>query len=408
MTPDQHWQRPLVIWRRLARAVLCAGLVAAGPIAPARGAANLTRGCVQTFDATADYFPDKVPIEDAVNFGVDYHRSYKLVTVRDVGPDREAERYVLVQCGTPAPRLEGPLAGAQVITVPVSSMFASSTTHLSLLVDLGRLDVLTGVGRFRELLGDALQARIATGRVREFAPMSVIDAELVVSHRPSVLMTTGGSSAALPTIRAAGIPVMANTEWLEPSALARAEWLKYAALLLNEERRAQTLYSAMKTRYRSLSAKAAAQPESARPLVMTGRGTRGTFTIAGGRSYVAALIKDAGGRYVWADNPSAGAPSIDLEAQIARAGSADIWINGGGWTSLAGMLDDEPRYIAFKAYRQKQVWVYERRLTPTGGNDYWLRSVSHPDVVLADLIKIFHPTLLPEHPLEWYMRVPDR
>ena len=53
---------------------------------------------------------------------------------------------------------------------------------------------------------------------------------------------------------------------------------------------------------------------------MTGRGTRGDFVIAGGRSYVAALIKDAGGRYVWADNTAQGSATIDLEAQIRRAG----------------------------------------------------------------------------------------
>ena len=395
-------------WRRSAPAVLCMVVIAASSTAPARGAANVTKGCVQAFDATEDYFPDKVRIEDAVNFGVEYHRSYKLVTVREVGPDRAPERYVLVQCGSPAPRLEGSLAGAQIVSVPVTSVFASSSTHLSLLVDLARLEVLTGVSRLSDLVGQALEGRLASGQVREFAPVSVIDAELVVSHRPGVLMTTGASSAALRVIRAAGIPVVADTEWLEPSALARAEWLKYMSLFLNEERRAQTHYGAMKSRYRSLSARATAQPEVSRPLVMTGRGNRGTFTIAGGRSYVAALIKDAGGRYVWADNPSAGAPSVDLEAQIARASNADVWINGGGWTSLAAMLEDEPRYIAFKAYRQKQVWVYERRLTPNGGNDYWSRSVSHPDIVLADLVKIFHPALLPEHSFEWYMRVPDR
>ena len=37
------------------------------------------------------------------------------------------------------------------------------------------------------------------------------------------------------------------------------------------------------------------------------------------------------------------------------------------------MLEDEPRYAEFKAYRQGQVWVYERRLTPDGSNDYWSR-----------------------------------
>ena len=123
---------------------------------------------------------------------------------------------------------------------------------------------------------------------------------------------------------------------------------------------------------------------------------------------MAALINDAGGRYVWADNPAVGSASVDLEAQIQRAANADVWINGGGWKNLAAMLDDEPRYAAFKAYRHGQVWVYERRETTTGGNDYWSRSVTHPDLVLADLVRIFYPALTPDHAFEWYMPVPAR
>ncbi len=141
---------------------------------------------------------------------------------------------------------------------------------------------------------------------------------------------------------------------------------------------------------------------------MTGRSTRGLFTIAGGHSYVAALIKDAGGRYAWADNTAVGSASVDLEAQIQRAANANVWINGGGWKNLAVMLEDEPRYAAFKAYRQGHVWVYDLRDTPTGGNDYWSRSVTHPDLVLADLVKIFHPNLTPDHAFEWYTPVPAR
>jgi iron complex transport system substrate-binding protein len=54
------------------------------------------------------------------------------------------------------------------------------------------------------------------------------------------------------------------------------------------------------------------------------------------------------------------------------------------------------------------VWTYERRQTPPGGNDYWSRSVTHPDIVLADLVKIFHPALAGDHSFEWYMAVPAR
>jgi cobalamin transport system substrate-binding protein len=386
-------------------AVASTGASQAGVKSPA--ASNVTKGCIDRFDASKDYFPDKVTIEDATKFDVIYHRSYKVVSVR-AATASQAERYVLVQCGAPPPTLEGDLVGAQVATVPISSLYSASPTHLALLVDLRRLDVLTGVSQMKFLTGEEILKRAASGQVREFAPVSTIDAELVVSQRPGVLMTGGATSAALTVIRSAGIPVVANHEWLEPTALARAEWLKYMALFLNEERAAQQLYSEMKGRYNGLSGQAKAVPEDRRPTVMTGRGTRGDFVIAGGRSYVAALIKDAGGQYVWAENTAEGSATIDLEAQIRRAGSADIWINGGGWPTLAAMVKDEPRYAEFKAYRMGQVWVYERQLTPTGANDYWSRAVSHPDLVLADLVKIFHPNLLPRHEFQWYVHVPAR
>jgi iron complex transport system substrate-binding protein len=389
--------------------VACVALISAQPGAGRTVASNATRGCVERFDASSDYFPDKVSIEDAANFAVEYHASYKVVTLREAYAGGPLERYVLVQCGTPAPALTGPLSGAQVVSVPIRSIFASSPTHVPLLVDLGRVDVLTGVSDPAVVDSRKVQARLDAGMVVGFARAGlVIDVERVVASKPDLFMAGGTSNLALPVIRSAGIPVVANTEWLERTALGRAEWLKYMAVFLNEERRAQSLYGALTHRYRASSARATAVPESMRPLVMTGRSTRGTFIIAGGRSYVAALIRDAGGRYVWSDNAATGTASVDLEAQIRRAASADIWIHGGGWRNLPAMLEEEPRYAGFKAYQRGQVWVYERRLTQTGANDYWSRGVTRPDIVLSDLVKIFHPSLVPSHAFEWYMPVPSR
>ena len=377
-----------------------------GTAAADRRDANVTSGCIDRFDPAADYFPDKLAIHDAANFTVEYRKSFKVLTVKETYAGGPPETYILLQCGAPAPAVGSELSGAQVVTVPIASLFAFSPTHLSLLVDLQRLDVLTGVAQRDIIIDPDVEARIRTGKVTEFAKVGLtIDVERVVAAKPSLLMAGGASNATLGVIKSAGVPVVANTEWLEPTALGRAEWLKYMALFLNEERKGQSLYDAMKSRYRSLSARAVARPATEQPLVMTGRSTRGMFVIAGGRSYVAALIKDAGGRYAWADNPSVGSATIDLEAQIQRAADADVWINGGGWKNMAAMLEDEPRYTAFKAYRNGRVWVYERRQQPNGANDYWSRSVTHPDIVLADLVKIFHPSLAADRAFEWYMPV---
>lgn len=386
---------------------LAAALSALGGIIGHAAPENYTHGCVDHFDAAVDYFPDKVTIEDARNFSVEYHKSYKVVTVSLPYPGGAPERFVLAQCGTPAPPRIGALAGAQLISIPITSLFSGSTTHIPLLIDLKRLDALTGVARLDYIDDPNVTARAQSGHLIEFTGSGQdIDVERVVAAKPSLLMIEGSPSTSIAVIRAAGIPVATNSEWLEPTALARAEWLKFMAVLLNEERQAQTLHAATRQRYVDASRTATSSQTSTWPLVMTGRSTRGSFVIAGGRSYAAALIKDAGGRYVWADNTATGSPTVDLEAQIRKAANADIWINGGGWADRAAMLRDEPRYAEFKAFRNGRVWVYEKRLRPNGANDYWSRSVSHPDLVLLDLVKIFHPTLATQHEFEWYMKVP--
>jgi iron complex transport system substrate-binding protein len=268
--------------------------------------------------------------------------------------------------------------------------------------------VLTGVSTLASVTGARAVARIKTGHVIEFAPTGVVDAERVAAGQPSVVMTGGSGSSTFATLRAAGIPVVANVEWLEPAAIGRAEWVKYMALYLNEERKGSSGFAAVKNEYRSLVKRTSVIATQDRPRVMTGRASHGIFTIAGGRSYVAALIADAGGRYVWADNTATGSATVDLEAQVQRAATADVWINGGGWKNLAAMLAGEPRYAELKPFRDGQVWVYERPGAATGGNDYWSRSVTRPDLLLADLIKIFHPGLVPEHRFEWYIQVPAR
>jgi iron complex transport system substrate-binding protein len=389
----------------LALGVLVSSSRTAGAIVDA----NIVRGCVDRFDPAIDYFPDKTTLEDAALFRVEYRRSYKVLTIHGGQLEDRPERHVLVQCGTPVPPLTGALAGAAVVTVPVDSVFAYSITQLPLLIDLGRLDVLTGVGQADAVVDAAVRRRIQAGLTVEFARIGlVIDTERVLAARPSLLMAGSSAVREVAAIRAAGIPVVPNAEWLEGSPLGRAEWIKFMALFLNEERRATSLHAAVKARYAAWARRVRTVPSVERPLVMTGRSSLGLFTIAGGRSYVARLIADAAGRYAWAGDGSPGVVTVDIEAQIARASAADVWINGGGWASLQAMLDDEPRYAAFKAFRDGRVWVYERRQTPSGANDYWSRSVTHPDLVLADLIKIFHPGLGRDHDFEWYMAVPGR
>ena len=38
-------------------------------------------------------------------------------------------------------------------------------------------------------------------------------------------------------------------------------------------------------------------------------------------------------------------------------------------------------------------------------NDYWESGMTRPDRILKDVIKIFHPDLLPDHQLYYYKKL---
>jgi iron complex transport system substrate-binding protein len=365
-------------------------------------------GCLDSFDPARDYFPDKTKIEFAKNFSVDYYHSHKVVTVRRPTEHAPDETYILVQCGAPSPQLPSNLSDSVIIPVPIQSMFSASATHMPLLVDLGHVDVLTGISQARFVTTESVLERIHAGLVTEYAPNNVIDTELVISKGPEILMSGGGDAANYVALRKAGVAVVDNAEWQEDSVLGRAEWVKYMALFLNEEAKADRVFREVRDHYASLRERTRSIPEGKRPRVMTGLVNRGAFEIAGGRSYVATMIADAGGRYVWSDNPSTGFATVTLESQLAQASDADVWINGGDWKDLQSMLTEERRYKEFRAYRKGQVWFYNRKVNPDGGNDYWSRGTTRPDLILADLMKIIHPELSGDHEFVWYKQVPAK
>ncbi|MGV8839481.1 MAG: ABC transporter substrate-binding protein [Bauldia sp.] len=366
--------------------------------------ANLAEGCVTAFDPAVDYFPDKVAVEYAANFSVAYFSSYKVVTVAEPFQGGAPETYVLLQCGAPAPELTGDLAGATIVPVPVDTIFSASATHNPMLEALGVLDRLTGVSSLAYTATQAVIDAGAAGRIVEFAPTFTTNLEIILDAGPAILMTAGADDPAYRTLREAGIPVVANAEWLEAGILGRAEWIKYIALFFNAEAEAEAVFGEIDAAYAAAAAIGAAVPEADRPLVFSGSAFQGTFYASGGASYVAQTIAAAGATYVFADNRDAGSIAFaDLERVLDRAGDAPYWINAATtYATLADITAEEPRLAALPAAQSGQVWVYDRLSTPAGALGYWELGVLRPDLILLDMLKIFHPDLVPEHEFVFY------
>ena len=97
---------------------------------------------------------------------------------------------------------------------------------------------------------------------------------------------------------------------------------------------------------------------------------------------------------------------FDALTFIGGGAQSDLWCQ-----ILADVLDRpirqaaEPRLAEFAAFRDGQVWTSSNRMTDAGALDIYEQGVLRPDLVLADLIAIAHPDLLPGHEFTFYRRL---
>jgi len=381
-----------------ATALTVGGVAACSSDSPgASGAAGAD--CITDFDPDTDYFPDKQSVEYAQNFDIEYHNSYQVLTVRQPGqPD---ESYVLTKCGAPAPDLSGDLANAQLVATPVSDLFAESTTHLPSLEALGKLDVLTGFASADFVYSDAAREHIADTGVVQFATAGQVDAEAVVAHAPQALVTGGFTDPAFAVIERSKIPVLDNYDWLETDPLGRAEWIKFFAALTGTEKQAAETFDGIVAEYDKYTDLAAA---TAPAPIVPGLPYQGGWSVPLA-SYSNALYSTAHITHPWMSEPGTGSLQTDLETVFAKAGAIPLAISTSAATTVAEALAAEPRLAEFAAFRDGQVWTSSARATDAGALDIYEQGVLRPDLVVADLIAIAHPELLPGHEFTFYRRL---
>lgn len=366
--------------------------------------ANITEGCVETYVEGVDYFPQKVEITHSDGFSIDYFNNYKVVTVHSPYPGaEEVATYVLVQCGTAVP--EG-FADAVIIETPVQSLVAMSTTYLPHLSTINAVDKLVGLDSLAFASTPAVRERIDAGEITEVGFGAEVNIEQVLDLEPDLVMTYSSGSAdfdAQPKLEEAGITVVVNSDYLDTTPLGQAEWIKFLATFFNQEAAAEAWFNEITSEYSALAELAASAHE--KPSVFLNTPFEGTWYMAGGQSYLAHLLADANTNYVWGEDESDTTLFLDFETVYDQAQTADFWINLGFVSSLGDLTAVDERFADFAAYQSGNVFNNDARTNEFGGNDYYEGGAANPHWVLADLIKIFHPDLLPDHEFVYYRQL---
>ncbi len=311
-------------------------------------------------------------------------------------------KYLLVPKGQTVPDHE---PDVRIISIPLSSIVCTSTTHIPLLDYLEETEKLVGFPSTDYISSEKARKLVDAGKVQELGVDKGLNLERVAMLRPDMVMgyTMNSDYGQFKKIEELHVPVVINAEYLEKHPLGRAEWIKFMALFFNKEKTADSVFAVIEKEY--LKTKALADQAQSKRTVLSGIVYGDAWFLPGGQNYAAKLLRDAGYHYLWDDDSTSGFLELSFESVYEKAHDADFWIGVGSFSSLKEIENADHRYARFKPFQQRQVYTSNIRKGSKGGSEFLELGYLRPDIILKDLVKIAHPELLNEHELYFHKQL---
>lgn len=341
-----------------------------------------------------------IPIDYASGLSITQFEDYTIVEVKNPWPKAERSyRYLLAEENADVPKH---IQFDEHIKIPVEKMVVTSTTHIPSLETLGEEQTLVGFPGLDFISSAKTRNLISEGKVRELGKNEKLNTESLLEIAPDVVIafSIDGSNKSLNTIQKSEIPVVFNSDWTESSPLGKAEWIKFFGAFYGKIPEAIAAFEAVEKNY--LEAKELAKKAKNKPTVLAGSMYKDQWYLPAGESWNAKFFEDANADYLFKTTEGTGSLSLSFESVLAKGKDADFWIGPAQFTSYSEMKEASPHYNQFEAFQNRNVFTFSSQKGETGGVIFYELAPNRPDLVLKDLISIFHPELLPEYRTTFY------
>lgn len=341
-----------------------------------------------------------IPIDYASGLSITQFEDYTIVEVKNPWPKAERSyRYLLAEENADVPKH---IQFDEHIKIPVEKMVVTSTTHIPSLETLGEEQTLVGFPGLDFISSAKTRNLISEGKVRELGKNEKLNTESLLEIAPDVVIafSIDGSNKSLNTIQKSEIPVVFNSDWTESSPLGKAEWIKFFGAFYGKIPQAVAAFEAVEKNY--LEAKELAKKAKNKPTVLAGSMFKDQWYLPAGESWNAKFFEDANADYLFKTTEGTGSLSLSFESVLAKGKDADFWIGPAQFTSYSEMKEASPHYNQFEAFQNRNVFTFSSQKGETGGVIFYELAPNRPDLVLKDLISIFHPELLPEYRTTFY------
>lgn len=363
----------------------------------------LTVSCQQKQVEQEDKINAVNTIRYAKGLSIFEFENYTVVKISNPWPSaKDSFTYVLHKADAKIPAEFGSF---KKIKVPIKTIVATSTTHIPALELLGVENSLVGFPNLDYISSEKVRILIGQKKIRELGNNQDLNSEILLDLQPDLMMGFGvdGEQKSHDLLQKNGLKIIYNGDWTEQNPLGRAEWIKLFGILYGKEKQADSIFKSIENNY--LAAKELAAKATLKPTVLSGAIYQDQWYLPQGNSWAALFIEEANGQYLWKDSEGTGSLALSFETVLDKAQNAEYWIGPGQFTTFQEMLNSNPNYGFFEAFKNKKIYSYSSKKGKTGGVIYYELAYSRPDLVLKDLIKIMHPTLLPNYELFFFEKL---
>ncbi len=346
--------------------------------------------------------------EYAVGFSIYHLEGMQSTIIRITNPWQGAEdvvmdTFVQRQNEVPPKGFVG-----QVVRANPERLIALSTTNIGMLQCLGEEKRVVGVSGLQYVFNDYLTD--PKNGVKDLGEQ--MQYETLVSLKPDIVFCYGVYDAQqmmTDKLEELGIPYLYSAAYLEQSALGKSEWLVVFAELLDMQEKGIERFRTIVDNYNEAKALTSSIPDTDKPTVMLNAPFNDTWVLPPLKSVTATLIRDAGAIPYTGKEEQGSVSNIGMEEAFSLLREADYWLGLGQMVKIYSELSPAIRAHSkdIRAVQLDHLYNNNAQLTLGGGSNYYQEGIVRPDIILRDLIEIFHPELQ-EHDLYFYRHVPTK
>ena len=196
---------------------------------------------------------DTVSLKYATQLSIVRHKDYTEVVVKNPWKEGKILHSYLLVPDSIDPQDISHSSLSTVVRTPLRRSVMFTTVHCAMLMSFGCEQSIAGVADLKYIKIPWIHEQVKAGRITDVGEGMSPVVEKIIDQRPDALfLSPFENSGGYGRLEEIGIPIIECAEYMEPSPLARAEWLRFYGMLFGCEARADSLFAVVDSSYNAL------------------------------------------------------------------------------------------------------------------------------------------------------------